>query len=580
MALQRVGAATTVPLLLLALGLAAGIPRTARAVEEASVLRLRAEHMAAAGRCQDALPLLARARSAAPEDPRAPELAGRCQLRLGHDVEALASLSEARRLDPDADVDLELGIARFHMGDVDGAARDLAAARARGRDRAEVELYLGLVALSQGRFVEAAGTLEEARRLDAAAVEPLASYYEGLAWRSEGDRARAREALERVQREAPGTPWASAAGRALSSPTAMRGLRDRRDLRGQQQAERPLGSFAAPERGKRWFSFSAGIEYDDNVALLGSGVARPQDISDEGDTLFTWSAELGGEVWRNPDWSLGLMAAYYGSAHEDLNQFNAQYPTVTAWLDRHIGENTTARLQYDFGYAWVDADPYLVAHTLTPALFHAWGDAGTTRIFAELNASNFLFSNEAVPAGLPGDGAGDPCPVATDPFCGPFGTTGASVRNRDGYGSVIGIDHVLGVDAIDSELRGSLRFLRYSSRGREYSFNGYEVRLGTRTLLPFDVVLDVLASYSYRPYRHASSFPDPDDVVANGTQYRLSGTRRRENVLGVSLILARYLTEWLVGSIRYSYLDNDSNTDVYDYDRNIVGVYLTLRFGS
>ena len=86
-------------------------------------------------------------------------------------------------------------------------------------------------------------------------------------------------------------------------------------------------------------------------------------------------------------------------------------------------------------------------------------------------------------------------------------------------------------------------------------------------------------SYAYVPYRNASVVPDPGDVPNDGTPYSLSNTARRDNVGQVDAILERPLTEWLVASARDTYIDNDSNTDVYDYDRHIVGGYLTVQWG-
>ena len=57
-------------------------------------------------------------------------------------------------------------------------------------------------------------------------------------------------------------------------------------------------------------------------------------------------------------------------------------------------------------------------------------------------------------------------------------------------------------------------------------------------------------------------------------------TRRRDHVVYVDAALERPITEHLKVSARYRYENNDSNVDVFDYDRNIVGGFLTLEFGS
>jgi tetratricopeptide (TPR) repeat protein len=563
---------------MLALLLAFVCEPPAWAVDEPEVLRLRAETLAAAGRCEEALRVVERARRVASDDGRLAHIAGQCELRLRRYPQAVESLEEAKRLAPElADLDLHLAMARFHLGDLAGSERALGDARARTPERAEIDLYEGLIRLERAQMREAAEALERARRRDPLAVEPIASYYAGVAWRSAAEEARAREALQRVKRESPDSPWAVEAERALTERAAMKGLPDRRDLGGEHQAERPLGSMAPDQPRASWMLLSAGFEYDDSVVLKGSGVVLPEEISHDGDGRVVWTAEIGTELLRSEDWFLGFLAGYYGSVHDDLEDFNVQYPSATVWLDRRITESSTARLQYDFGYGWVGgSDPYLANHVLTPALFHAWPRWGTTRFFAELHKSNFLFSSDDAPDGTPGASPGDPCPVPLA-SCGPFGANESRARNRDGYGTIAGFDHALPLDDGKTELRGGYRFHYYGARGREYSYRGHEVNLGVQRQLIDGLMLDLGASYTYRPYRHPSSFPDPDELVF-GEQYRLSSIRRREETLQFDAIVEWEFSDRLVGSLRYSYLDNDSNTAVYDYDREIVGAFLTLRF--
>lgn len=551
---------------------------TTRAAEVPEVLMLRAESLAAEDRCEEALPTLARARAAAPGDARAAHLAGQCQLRLRRFEDAIASLEQAKRLDPELpDLDLHLAIARFHTRDLDGAEAALAEARRRTPDRAEAELYHGLLLLERGDDAGAAAALERARQRDRAAVEPIASYYTGLAWMGAADQARGRTALERVREEMPASSWAQAAERLLSGMGGVRGLHDRRDLEARHQSERPLGSLAGLHRELPWLVMSLGVEHDDNVVLRGSGVEIPQEISDEDDARMILTLQAGRELVRRGNWAAGAFGAYYGSAHQDVNEFNVQFPSVTLWADRILDDESTARLQYDFGYAWVDGDPYLAEHRITPALFKSWG-RGVTRIYTEFVIDDFLYSNRDVPDGAEGGSAGDECPG--DPLlCGPFGIDERDERDRDGWGLTAGIRHTAPIDVANAELFAGYRYRYYWAEGSEYDYQGHELRAGLRSLLPFDLSLDMQASYTYRPFRHSSTYPDPTGV-ALGVQYALSGERRRDQVYRFDAVLEREINERMLASFRYSYLGNDSNTDVFDYNRNIVGAYLTVRFGQ
>ena len=361
---------------------------------------------------------------------------------------------------------------------------------------------------------------------------------------------------------------------------ALGGQSDRRDLQVLVQAERPRGRGPEPERGRQgpWVSVSGGVEYDSNVLLRGNGVQVPDEISDEGDARAVWTAQVGTELFRNRDWTIGALAAYYGSAHFDLTDFDTHYPSITTWVDRRIGEAWVARLQYDFSYAWVGGDAYLREHSVIPALFHDWGGRrGTTRLFGELTWDDYRFEDDDVPDGFPPGSGGGPDTACPDPSrpCGPFGLDESRARNRDGFWWIVGFDHVVPVAELRSELSLGYRYHQYDAEGREYDFQAHEVEVGTRTLLPWRLVLDLQGRFTWRPYDHPSTYPAPRDLVT-GVEYGLRNRDKRENVWQASAILERPVTDWLIASLRYEYTRNDANVDVFDFDRHVVGGYLTV----
>ena len=84
-------------------------------------------------------------------------------------------------------------------------------------------------------------------------------------------------------------------------------------------------------------------------------------------------------------------------------------------------------------------------------------------------------------------------------------------------------------------------------------------------------------SYTFRPYRHASSFVDPRDLQS-GRQYPLGERDRQDDTWRFEVELERPLSQRLTASLRYQYTRNQSNVVVFDYDRQILGAYLTVRF--
>ena len=195
---------------------------TAHAADEAQVLRLKGEQLAAQDRCAEALPALREARRLDPDDAGAALLEGQCAIREGSYADAVTALEQARQLDPGlAEAAGFLGVAHYHLGDIDRAAEELKEAE-RGLPPdspalAQVYLYRGLVLLERADAAQAAADLERASSLAPELVDPAATYFAGRAWQAAADRERADQALRRVIEQAPGTVWAREAELALET---------------------------------------------------------------------------------------------------------------------------------------------------------------------------------------------------------------------------------------------------------------------------------------------------------------------------------------------------------------------------
>ena len=520
--------------------------------------RARGMSLAREGRCEAALGELAQARAASPSDVEVLRLIGLCDLRLHRYAEASNTLAEAAAAAPDrADLALSLAMARFHGGDYDGSEQALAGAAALEND-AEYQLYRGMLHLQAGDNAAAVAALERARALDAARVDPVASYYLGMALAQERDTPRARETLIGVRDSWSGTAWGSEASRAL----------------------------ARLERGDARMAFAsagAGFEYDDNAVLIGRGVPLPSDISDESDWRGVWTASAGAELWKQGDTVLGLMGSYRGTTYAELEDFDSHFPGATLWLDTPLGESTRGRLRYDFGYAWQRGDPFLATNGLQVSAEHAWPRAGSTDFYVQGSADEYFFRSDNVPGG---DGVpGSACPPGVDDEpCGPPRLNERRERDRDGLGWGVGFDHALPVGTgslplSNTQLLGGFRYAGFAADGREYDFDAYDFHGGVGTTLPAAVELDVIAGFTLRPYRHSTTFPDPDDLV-DGVEYSLPNTRKREKTTRVEVALARAFGEHVVVDAHWRYLDNQSTAKVFDYDQYVVGMSVTLNFSK
>jgi tetratricopeptide (TPR) repeat protein len=509
--------------------------------------RERGLRLAREGRCPAALADLAAARAADPRDAEASLVTGQCLIRLKRYEEAAAALEVARAVSPGLEgVDISLAIARYHLEEYETARAAIARAEAKDADRADVQLYRGLLLLEAAENEAGIDAFESARALDPAYSEPVASFYQGLALGATGDRERARRVLRRVALEWPGTDWA-------------------------EQAELALSRLDAPDfRG--WLQASAGAEYDSNVVLRGSGVDLPDDISDDEDWRGVFTASGGVAFVRHPEWTLSVAGGYYGTEQDEVDAFDTHYPTASIWLDHPWSDTTVSRLRYEFGYAWVDEDPYLAAHRFGTSLFRSFGSAGQTELFAGYERDDYRFDSEDVPE----RGASPICPFS---LCGPPGLNEASARNRDGQAFSGGLAHGLPLPDLgpleSPGARAGYAYTRYDSRGLEYSHRQHAFSLGASATLPLELVFDADATYAYRRYDDPTTFPEPGTTG----EYARDDDDREEHQWTLRAALSRALTEQVSVALSWRYEDNDSNAEVFEYDRHVVGLKVTGSLG-
>src|SRR5262245_9380693 len=428
---------------------------------------------------------------------------------------ALALLDAQRGGEPEDA--LLRGIALYHLGRLDDAEQELLGAEPRLGERAELHFYLGMIGAQRSQWSESAARLDRARRIDPGEVEPVASFYAARAWLRLPDPLRAREALERVERDWPDTAWAA-------------------------QADRELEGLEGHAPAASWFLFEGGVERDDNAVLRGSGVQLPDEIAGQSDRRTVWLLQAGRELLHRGPWAGGAALTYTGAKYEELDEFDSHYPSTTLWLDRQIEGLGTARATYDFGYAWVDGETFLIAHDASLGLYRGsrWG---TTGFFARSSLRDFRFD------------------LPDDPF--------KHARNRDGFGYALGAEHtaVLFGREVQARLRAEQEV--YDARGSEYSFDGPLFTASLHTRLPLELVGAAYGGWSHRAYRHSNTYPAPGDGLRNRD--------RREDTLRLDLELSHALGETFALVGRWGWRRNLSTSDVFDYRQHVYGIY--LRFG-
>ena len=507
------------------------LPSLAFAADEAFVLRSRAAQLATNGDCSAALPLIDQAKAIDPAGDDATALmAGRCFISTKNFAAAKPALERAVAHDPSSgDARLALGVAKYHLGEKDAARADLEQAQKMLPNNPEAELYLGMILLEQENPAAAVNRLDRSRSLSGDTIEPASNYYAALAHSEAGDTKRAEELLRGVQTSAPGTVWAERAGEALAQADARRAA-------------------AGPSR---WLTVQAGLDYDSNISLRSDAVAQPDDVSHDGDGRAWWGVDGGAELFRSNGWGGGVGANYTGSQPFRSDDFDQHFITASPWLDRELGSKTLLRLAPEGGVGFFDGDEFLRFGGIRPELRHDFGRGGMGSLYVRYAYNDFRYEEVF---------------NSTDPLTPDRTfTQQRNYRDRDGHDVIAGYDHLIGIGD-STTLRGGVFAHDYTAKGAEYDYTGGGGWLGLRQTLPMRFILDLQGGAEFDDYESDSSFLLPGET-----------DHAREDLIGTAgVVLTRPITDWLSISARYRYLNSDSNTDVFDYDRHIVGAFVTI----
>ncbi len=523
--------------------------------ERQAVKTLRITQLVEDGQCDEALAMLETERAGAPDDARLAVLQAECLLRMRQYGAALDALNEARRSDPGReDLDLYLAMANYHLEDFDAAQAAITDARDTTSDRAlaHYELYRGLLLLHAGENREAALSLERARIQNAVQVEPVASYYAGLAWQSVNEREAARESFQRVIDVDGEGVW---------------GKQARAALEGESLADRAF------------FSAKAGLEFDSNPVLRGQTL--PTEIARQSDGRGSWFLQGGAELFRTDKWSGGLLASYAGNAHFELSQFDTHYPTGGGWIDYDLSSTSLIRLRYDAGFAWVNYRKFATTQAANASLYRTWQDMGTTEFSVGWVWYDYHFPIQERVLSPDGTTCVNP---PSNAFCWPPGFDTVAAEDRDGNGLAVGALHRYDVRGLRRDgllrtlqIRGGYAFRRYWAEGTDWDSMSHQVTLGAFSNWPWKLRTDLEAYYVYQPFDNVSSYPQTVEDTIGAPVVVLGPDTRTDQIARAEFEIERPVTDVFIVSARYFYQRNFSNVFVFDYDRHVVGAFVEFR---
>ena len=461
-------------------------------------------------------------------DPVLAELALQ-EVIIAFDEQDYAAALEILERDPSPSAAAEYyrGLCLLRMGHAEEASQILEAIRQDGLTSDELRLDASIALLKSGQADQAVDELNEL--VVATPDDGHARYFFGLALYEQGDSESAREQIEL----------------AAQFDETLAPYRDSFRSYDQRLGAASLGAYQplrlSESEPRRWnLSFLTGYEYDSNVPLtpvfsgLGGNIEREDSrgvVGLFGDYRFV----------QESDEVVGVTASAYTNFHFDLDQFNVQSYSTSAYWNRAI-EDWIVGLTYNFGETLLDGNQFATNHRLTASVSKRWEDTGHTTAFYEyefLDLAGLLLIPE---------------------------------QNRSGHTNSIGATQAwyFGPQNLGRVYAG-YRYDNTNAYGSDFDMNSHMINARVEYPIFEDLVVDAEARQFWDDY-------------SNGNSLDFFERSREDQRLELRAGLQKYIDANTSVRFDYTYVDSDSNVanlfgvQFYSYQKHVFSALLIYDF--
>ena len=288
---------------------------------------------------------------------------------------------------------------------------------------------------------------------------------------------------------------------------------------------------------KKWsLNTSLSYQYDDNVVLESDNTDSATRISNEGDSRAVIFVDGEYRFIQTHPWLMGIRYNFYQSIHSRLHDYDLQNHQGTLF-GSYQGKcgNIPYQFQLDYKYSnsILNEKRYLQSHGVTATLNLQWNSNLLTQLQYRFQDKDFHYDITHHTA------------------------------NRDGINNVVGITQYIFLFNNRGYFRAGYFYDNDSTGGSNWDYDGYKALAGLRFPFLYKTTVDMDFNYYQQEY-------DNNDFFFNHS--------RRDEEYTYSFSVYKNLFKHFDLIFRYTRIDNGSNIDFYDYDRNIYSLTFSLRF--
>ena len=288
---------------------------------------------------------------------------------------------------------------------------------------------------------------------------------------------------------------------------------------------------------KKWrLNASLSYQYDDNVVLEPDDTTSATRVSNEGDSRAVLFVDGEYHFIQSFPWTMGIHYSFYQSIHSRLHDYDLQNHQGTLFGNyQGRWRNIPYQFQLDYKYSntTLDEKRYLQSHGLTATLNLQMSSNLLTQIQYRFQDKDFHYS------------------------------VIHHTANRDGINNLVGITQYLFLFENRGFFRVGYFYDNDSTNGSNWDYDGYKVLTGLRFPFLCKTSIDMDFHYYQQEY-------DNHDFIFKHS--------RRDEEYTYNFSLYRNIYKHFDATFRYTRIDNGSNIDFYDYDRNIYSLTFSVWF--
>jgi tetratricopeptide (TPR) repeat protein len=280
---------------------------------------------------------------------------------------------------------------------------------------------------------------------------------------------------------------------------------------------------------------TAGYDYDSNVTLQPGGAGAASTVSGKGDQVFTQTATFEYNLNAGKPFSLLTQYSYYQNFHPRISSFDLMSHYVST-IPTYNYSSGRVWLPFSYSYVDVQADKYYTGFLLTPTLLHLFSENIGVEVGARYNRAYYW-----TPVNIPEDD-----------------------RSGKNYGGSLGAYYFFKKQT--GFLQARVSYQHDSTVGSNWDNSTYRLLLSA--LYPVNDRLKVTAfvDLMLQPYDH---------LFFNGVGFE---DKRFDKILVTGLQISYEVVKHVDFNVHYFFTRDESNVNIYNYSRHLVGLQLGYRF--